>query len=249
MGSLLRFLKQISFSIKRLMRIKDNFYENEFDLLFEHTLKGVTQKDNGVKKILEVGGIDRPKIKRNTENENYLIIDGLDIDYRQGCDVIYSNFYHLGIEKMNFENTYDFVYSFTVLEHIEDNEIAVSNIYKALKEGGITMHYMPSKLHPFTLINRMLPNKIAKLVLKYLRPEIAGVTGYKSYYDFCTPDQMKKLFSKKGFTDVSTVCYYDASDYFAFFPPIYFLVICYESIIKKLALKNLCAGFIVVAKK
>ncbi len=231
------------------MGIKDNFYEKEFDYLFENTLKDVIQKNNNVKRILEVGGIDRPRIKRNEENKNYLTIDGLDIDYREGCDDIYSNFYHFGVENLNFDKSYDFIYSFTVLEHIEDNEIAVSNIYKSLKEDGITIHYMPSKLHPFTLINRMLPNNIAKLVLKYLRPEIASVTGYKSYYDFCTPSQMKKLFLKNGFKEVSTICYYDASDYFAFFPPIYFLVLCYESIIKKLALKNLCAGFILVAKK
>ncbi len=45
---------------------------------------------------------------------------------------------------LDFHDTYDFVYSMDVLEHIPGNKLVMKNIYKALKPGGFFYLAMPN---------------------------------------------------------------------------------------------------------
>ncbi|ARN84986.1 class I SAM-dependent methyltransferase [Candidatus Nucleicultrix amoebiphila] len=46
------------------------------------------------------------------------------------------------------DNSFDFIYSCTVFEHVFDPKKAFQEIYRVLKPGGVSIHYFPAKLRP-----------------------------------------------------------------------------------------------------
>jgi hypothetical protein len=107
--------------------------------------------------VLDVGGIDRPLLKKS---QKYLYY-GLDIEYRNKCDVVYDTFIVQSIEKP-IPCKVNLIISYTLMEHVRDNETAVLEMFKALFEGGECHHYIPSKWHPYSMGLRLFGYKIQK---------------------------------------------------------------------------------------
>jgi SAM-dependent methyltransferase len=194
--------------------------------------------------VLEVGCIDRPLLNRSSKFR----YDGIDITYKAECEKIYDNFYVQSIEQP-IENKYDLIMSKTLLEHVQDNDASITQMYEALRKGGYTIHYQPSKYHPYSLALRIVGHKWQRKLVRILRPWAVGVTGYPAFFDKCSPKEMRKLFNCKGFKDIETVSFFRANDYFRFFFPFYITVTLWENICKKLRWEQLCSGFIVIARK
>lgn len=194
--------------------------------------------------VLEVGGIDRPLLKRSSKFR----YDGIDIEYKAQCEKIYDNFYVQSIEQP-IENKYDLIISITLLEHVRDNDASITQTYKALRTGGYTIHYLPSKYHPYSLALRIAGPKWQRRLVKTLRPWAVDVTGYPAFFDRSSPKEMRKLFNCKGFECVETISFFRANDYFRFFFPFYIAVTLWENICKKLKWEQLCSGFVIIARQ
>ena len=165
--------------------------------------------------ILEVGGIDRPLLEKSA---NYAF-DGLDIEHRENCEVVYDNFRVQSIEDP-VDAKYDMVISITLLEHVPDNSSAIDSIAGCLVKGGRTHHYIPSKWHPYSIALRIIGPKWQTRLIPLLRPGTETVTGYPAFFDHCSAPAMKKLFSEKGFSNIHIRAFYNANDYFAWFLPV-----------------------------
>lgn len=194
--------------------------------------------------VLEVGGIDKPLLKKSSEYR----YDGIDIEHKELCDKVYDNFYVQSIEQP-IENEYDLIISMTLLEHVKNNNASVAQMYKALRPGGCIVHYLPSKNHPYSLILRLIGPKWQKRLVNILRPWAADVTGYPAFFDCCSPSEMKGLCKCSGFTHIEIIPFYRANDYFSFFIPCYIAVTLWENICKKFNWVQLCSGFVIIAKK
>lgn len=194
--------------------------------------------------VLEVGGIDRPLLKRSSGFR----YDGMDIEHRELCDNIYDNYYVQSIEEP-IGNEYDLIISMTLLEHVKNNNASVAQMYKSLRTGGCLVHYLPSKNHPYSIILRLIGPKLQKKLVKILRPWAADVTGYPAFFDCCSPSEMKGLCKCSGFTHIEIIPFYRANDYFSFFIPCYIAVTLWENICKKFNWVQLCSGFVIIAKK
>jgi len=194
--------------------------------------------------VLEVGGIDRPLLTKSGKIK-YV---GLDIDYKEKCGEIYDEFILQSIES-SLNNKYDIIISITLLEHVKNNYLSINSIYNGLNDGGATMHYVPSKYHPYSLILSLVGPRLQKTIINHLRPEAKGVAGYPAYFHLCSPLQMKKAFEEKGFVNVKIQPFYRAADYFNFFVPFYAMVVLWEIICKRLGLVLFCSGFIITAAK
>lgn len=200
--------------------------------------------ERGFCSVLEVGGIDRSLLQRS-EKIRY---DGLDIEYRQQCKSIYDNFFVQSIEKpVKFK--YDLIVSTALLEHVQDNNASVTQMFEALKPDGYSIHYLPSKYHPYSLILRTVGPKWQVRLIKTLRPWAMNITGYKAFFNKCSPKEMKKLFMSKGFRNIEVVPFFRANDYFKFFFPCYVVVTIFENTCKRLKLEQLCSGFLIIAQK
>lgn len=145
-------------------------------------------------KILEVGGIDRPVLKKGLAYS----YDGIDVDHTMECNKIYDNFYQQSIEE-KLPNKYDVIFSKLVLEHVKDNFRSWSNMYNSLNESGVCLHLLPAGLHPFSIINRFIGNFLQQKLIPYLRPD-AKNTGYKAYYHCCTSISLKMIAEKNRFS-------------------------------------------------
>lgn len=196
------------------------------------------------KTVLEVGGIDRPLLRRGALY-NYV---GLDIEEKPRCRSVYDEFIVQSVED-KIPLSADIVVSVTLLEHVADNDAAIDSIYGALVPGGTTYHYVPSKWHPYSIALRMLGPRLQKTLIRTLRPEAEAVSGYRAYFHHCSPAAMARVFAKRGFQDIEIIPYYRANDYFEFFIPLYLAVTLVENACAALRLKSLSSGFIIGARK
>jgi SAM-dependent methyltransferase len=46
------------------------------------------------------------------------------------------------------DHEFDFIYSNQVFEHVQDHEVALSEIHRVLKRGGMSLHFFPPKYRP-----------------------------------------------------------------------------------------------------
>ncbi len=200
--------------------------------------------ENSPATILEIGGVDRP-ILAKSRNYTYF---GLDIDDKPKCYDVYDTFLLQSIEE-GLEIKFNLIISSALLEHVPDNIRSLRVIYDALSNGGVTMHYIPSKYHFYSLILRLVGPKLQKILIHYLRPEAEAVTGYPAFFHKCSPRQMETLCKDIGFSKIEIIPYYRATDYFAFFVPAFILVAVLENLISYFGLRTFASGMILVARK
>jgi hypothetical protein len=194
--------------------------------------------------VLEVGGIDRPILAKGLGGS----YDGMDIDEKDTCYDIYDRFMVQSIEEP-VEHQYAMIISMTLLEHVRDNRASIGNIYAALLPGGTTHHYLPSANHPYSLLLRLVGPRLQTILIRHLRPESIGETGYPIFFDYCTVAKMTRLFREVGFEEVDAVPYYRAHDYFAFLLPAYVAVIGFENLCKRFGWSTFASGFVISARK
>lgn len=242
--------------LKRFVRLNqtiaqkmvDNFphffsAENYLEELKRRVLDGCTSRN--AKDLLEVGGIDRPLLKRSPSYTYH----GLDIEAKERCFSIYDGFIVQSIEDP-LAQQYDLIFSTTVLEHVRDNARAFASIFSGLRPHGETHHYVPSKHHPYSLCLRLVGPRLQRVLISHLRPW-AGleITGYPAFFDRCSPDQMRKLLAESGFEDVEIRHYYRANDYFAFFLPAFLVVTLFENLCRAANWRFFCSGMVISARK
>lgn len=196
------------------------------------------------RRIIEVGGIDRPLISKSRA---YTYV-GVDIEAQEQCYEIYDHFVVQSIEQPLGVSA-EIVMSITLLEHVIDNKAAVTNIARALNPGGATHHYLPSKYHPYAIALRMVGPDAQKKLIRILRPGAAAVTGYPAFFDHCSAPAMRRLFVANGLVDINVKAYYRANDYFAFFVPAYVLVSLFENLCQAFKIELLASGFVISARK
>jgi hypothetical protein len=90
---------------------------------------------NGAHPVLEAGGIDRPLLPRSAEYAYH----GLDVEEQERCHEVYDRFWVQSITEPVPER-YRMIFSVTLLEHVQDNALAVSSIYAGLEPGGRSYH-------------------------------------------------------------------------------------------------------------
>ena len=126
------------------------------------------------------------------------------------------------------DSSADLVTSSSVLEHLKDLDIAFSEVSRILKPGGKFISELPCRFTFFAIINRMLPNWLARKILFSIMPETKGLCGFKAYYDRCYYSALKKLLSKHGFINADFGFSYGQSGYFSFFVPFAFIVMLWD---------------------
>ncbi|MFV2053706.1 class I SAM-dependent methyltransferase [Aliiroseovarius sp. YM-037] len=196
------------------------------------------------KTILEIGGIDRPLLARG-KGFDYV---GLDIEEKPRCADIYDRFLVQSVEETT-DLRADMAISITVLEHVPNNTAAARTIFRALNEGGTTHHYIPSKWHPYSVALRVVGPTLQKKLIALLRPAAKGVSGYPAYFDHCSPCAMERLFRNVGYDNIEVQAFYRASDYFAFFLPIYVVIALFENLCRGLRLRGVASGFVISAER
>lgn len=226
---------------------KVNSFRN-YHYNFEQEIEVAASKSNA---ILEVGCNLRPILQQSSLEGK--IHHGLDpdpsIDLKKAAS-IFDHFYNLKIEDLKPNLKYDLIVLDMVFEHLPDNDLTLDRLKSSLSSKGSIYINVPSNLHPFSILNRVLPHDLKLRILKLLRPwsEPGDITGWPSYYDKCNIMSLKKLAKRKDMKIEKASFHYNAADYFAFFPPLFLLIVLYEEITDRLRLTPLCSHFMVVLR-
>ena len=89
------------------------------------------------------------------------------------------------------DNTYDFVVSFQVIEHIENDALYLKEIHRVLKPGGLALITTPNRKMSLSRnpwhVREYLPEELATLARKFFgKVEMKGITGNEKvmkYYE------------------------------------------------------------------
>lgn len=96
-------------------------------------------------------------------------------------------------------HTYDFIFSRMLAEHVKDGEAFHLNIFKLLAPGGRAFHFFPTLYSMPFVVNRLLPERLAELLLGVLqrgREREGRNAKFPAYYSWCrgpTPGQITRL--------------------------------------------------------
>lgn len=75
------------------------------------------------------------------------------------------------------------------------------------------------------------------------------VSGYPAFFDYCSPADLIALAKTTGFRELEMRYYYKATDYFAFFVPLYLVVAMLENFCRLMRLNKFCSGILFIARK
>jgi hypothetical protein len=229
----------------------NSYREDGYDFDYEVNKRLITLKDKKIK-VLEIGCNYRPLIKK--EKHKNIILHGIDPDNSISPEKTkdkFDKFTTSSIENFETNVKYDIIVIDMVLEHLKNNKVVFKKLSDLINDDGMILTNQPSNLHPFSILNRILNHKTKNLVLRILRPwsEVGVITGWKSYYHYCNYYGFKQLSNNNNLIIKKGKFNYNASDYFAFFPPLFILIVIYEVLIKFFNFKLLCSNFFIEIRK
>jgi SAM-dependent methyltransferase len=147
------------------------------------------------------------------------------------------------------DESVDLMASRSVLEHLANLESFVAEASRTMRPGGYFIHLAPCRFAPFAVMNRLIPNRVARKLLYFTNPNIKGICGFPAVYDRCTPAALRRLFTAHGFEIEECRPSYYQSQYYSFFLPFFLLSTAYELVIQALGWETLCAHVLIVARK
>lgn len=206
-------------------------------------------KDN--LRVLDVGGGKHPAISVELKEKLGLEIVGLDIEAAElqaAPAGAYDEMVVGDVASTPIPGTFDLIFSKAVLEHTQENHRVLANLASALKAGGKMAHFIPCRNALFARLNLLLGNERARKILFALQPGKTTTSGFKAYYDHCTPTRMSRLCTDNGL-QIDQLNAYFSSDYCSFFAPLYSLDMLRQLTTQMLRQRDLAESFVIVASK
>lgn len=230
---IIKLNKWMSIPLKKLEPNIDNHFE---DL--------INQASNSSNTILELGGVSRPVLLKN---ESYRYV-GIDIDDEFIYDNYYNEFYCQSVEDPLPEKG-DLIFSKYLMEHVKDVKTSYKNQLLALNHGGRMIHLYPLGYHPFSLLNKLVGNKLARKIIPLIRKGSEGVTGYPAFYSLGNAYSLERFFKNQKGIKVEFIYHYGAVDYFSFFFPLALLISLFNHTAKILKAKLFASNVLIVIRK
>lgn len=143
------------------------------------------------RRILEVGAGANPLFDMDFVKANGLDYTLLDISATELAKA--PEGYHKVVADITSDElagltSYDFVFSRMLAEHVKSGEAFHRNIFKLLAPGGRAFHFFPTLYSVPFVVNRLLPERLAEIVLNLLQRgrESAGKHAkFPAYYSWC----------------------------------------------------------------
>lgn len=205
-------------------------------------------------RILDVGGGKTAAFEPNRDAGDFLIamdVSAQELSRNQAVDAQVVGDASRGLPFA--DGSVDLVVSRAVIEHLDDPGRFVLESARVLRAGGSCVHVFPTRWAPFAIINRAIPNAVARALLRMLQKDSPYFPkdncGFHAYYRDCTYSRMRAHLERAGFEVVETRLGWFQSYYFDFFLPLYLLSVAYELAIRALGLRDLCPYVLLVAER
>lgn len=150
--------------------------------------------------VCDVGGGRNPTFSAEYVSRHGFEYALLDIDPAELGRARDSVDKHVGdIASPTFEppGRYDLVISRMLAEHVGDGQRFHRNVYRLLSPGGIAVHFFPTLFSTPFVVNRLMPERLADVVLDVVAPRDRSLQGkFPARYSWCrgpTDRQMRRL--------------------------------------------------------
>jgi SAM-dependent methyltransferase len=144
----------------------------------------------------------------------------------------------------------DLITSHSVVEHLPDSATFFANCARVLRPGGMIVHTLPCKFAPFSLINQLIPNWLARRLLAWFHPDWRQeAVGFPAFYHHCHYSGIQNLLLRNGFHDETYIFRYSQAEYFDFFFPLYLIMLAYDLAVWRLGIRNLASGIVMTAQR
>lgn len=182
--------------------------------------------NGGAKRILEVGAGANPLFSEEFLKKHGLTYTAMDISATElakapGChEKIVAD---ICAPQIHVDGQFDFIFSRMLAEHVKDGCAFHRGVYQMLAPGGRAFHFFPTMWAPPFVLNRLLPERVAELILHFVQfgREREGRLGkFPAYYSWCRgplPSQLNRLRSI-GYSIESYVGFFGHRGYYARFP-------------------------------
>ena len=180
-----------------------------------------------VRDVCEVGGGANPAVSLETIEANglrYTLVD-VSADELAKAPEGYRKL-QADVASPQFESseTFDAVFSKTVLEHVGDPDSLHRNVFRLLNDGGIAFHFFPTLYAPPFVLNRLLPDRLLEAALLLLQPhrDRSGPRGkFPALYAWCRGPTARQIarFERLGYT-VEEYTGFFGHDYYRVLPPL-----------------------------
>lgn len=162
---------------------------SSLETIIENLLCVFAQKTHGV--VLEVGPYQGSKTRYLCRNQNLKVI-GVDVElsnskWAKGYDFIVGDARNLPFAAESF----DAVVSFDVIEHIDNDELFVKELYRVVKKKGIVLIGTPNRHRLSHKIRRLLGKKV-----EYPLKIAENCIHLREY----TMEELSSIVRKAGFT-------------------------------------------------
>jgi SAM-dependent methyltransferase len=142
--------------------------------------------------------------------------------------------------------TVDLAVSWQVLEHVTPMSVALDNVRDYLRPGGVLIAGFSGAWSAFAIINRLVPDHVARFVLKgLLRRDPATI--FPAPYDSCTYSGMQKALAR--WSSVEILPRYRGASYFGFLPPLQRLYVRFEDLLERGDHVDLATHYLVIARR
>lgn len=143
----------------------------------------------------------------------------------------------------------DIVSTRSVLEHLAAPGEIFAEIHRVLRPDGVSLHVFPTGSAPFSVINRLLPNAVARRLLHALFPEWADECRFRAYYAVGRFPDIVARHRAAGFEVSRLEFRYYQSIYFKFLVPLYLVSLLYDLALHALDARRLACQILIVARK
>ncbi|MFH1093328.1 MAG: class I SAM-dependent methyltransferase [Candidatus Omnitrophota bacterium] len=155
-------------------------------------------KDNGLKHVCEIGGGAFPALSleqiKEQQNLEYTVLD------ISRAELERAPLEYLKVEAdicdpdLKGEQKYDLIFSKMLAEHVLDAKIFHTNVYNLLKPGGIAFHFFPTLYSPPFVINRFVPEFLAKFIFNlFVRNDPVEHKRFSAHYNWCRGPIKKQI--------------------------------------------------------
>ena len=175
--------------------------------------------------VIDVGGGKNPLIPFSIKTKFHQRITGFDIDETELLEApaaYYDEIICADLTRFVGNGDYDLIICQATLEHIRDNAASFQAFSSMLERGGKLILFCPSRRAIYTIINRLLPQKLKEKLLYTIFPSTERDQGFPAFYNQATIAEFTALAAKNGLDLLEKQAYFH-SNYFTFFFPLYFL--------------------------
>lgn len=205
-----------------------NWFDKLFPAFFnedgnQHFLKTITPSYLKTDiTVYDVGGGSVPIITQALKNKYHIKTVGVDesIEELEKAKDFYDEIIVADIQNYNGNEDADLVICQSVLEHVQNAQLAFKGIVSCLKPGGNLLIFCPSKNAWFAKLNRWLPQKIKMKLVNLRNPHLINHQGFKAYYHNATIKDFTKIAADNNLQLAYKKAYY-ISNYFQIFFPLY----------------------------